>query len=491
MPRKGIFKRKTLLRNLEAVIERIPQLDLPANTIAVYAFGGILRDKDRLHDFDLVFLYSTSPEQKLRWNRFYKNFATYDTDSGRRPISELMKILEPYRMRGTPLRKVVEDEVVAKFLSKRGIPPQWAGCFSWTEIIRGRHGDGIFFPDISTVIRKMLIGRRFRGLQVFIRRYKDFKEGRTILAPRNYVLAWNVKKTDIRANIEGRSPEEKTDYLIKELDFFVNERIPELRNGSHLGGGFLAACEAVLKRSIEAHVKIDVNALDRQHVNVRRIGDENPAELLEKCELARDEMRKYNTETIVLTKIADVLQHWIEAKDDSYFKTNPPEDYICLWVLQGVSRSDVKEREVRRILQILKLPEDHVVTIKGYGFTHYRLSKDREDRKRLLREAELEKQRRKYLLNIVKAIRPFEKEAHAYLDLDDQGEPKRLLITVWRHVRSDDEAKRKEVIEELRAKGFKAKDRTHYVRGTKQVDLKGNEDSEQLQEIARRMILAS
>ena len=41
--------KRTFLRNLKKVIEGIPELDLPANIVAVYyAFGGMPREKKSL-----------------------------------------------------------------------------------------------------------------------------------------------------------------------------------------------------------------------------------------------------------------------------------------------------------------------------------------------------------------------------------------------------------------------------------------------------------
>jgi hypothetical protein len=361
MSRKAIFKKKTLLLNLHAVIERIPQLDIPANIVAVYAFGGMLRDKERLHDFDLMFLYSMTLEQELRWNRFFRNFLTYDTDSGREPLSELHEFFEPFEKQGVPLRDAIKDNQLHDLLLARGIPPDWAGCFSWTDIFGGLCG--VFAPDLAKVIRRMLIGKRLRGLQVFVEKYQDFIDGKSFMAPKNYVLAWSPQRPNIEENIEGRSPEERLEYVVKELDLFIKEKIPEVRNGRDMKGGYLAARDAASAKSIESGLRIDFDALDKEHVQLVRTGNESYAELLQKCESARDELRKYDEETVILHELANSLQHWIEMKDSPYVQEHPPEKYVSSWVIRN-ARSDIDERVIRKILQILKLPEDHVITIK-------------------------------------------------------------------------------------------------------------------------------
>lgn len=487
MSARGLLKRATLLRNLKTVVERIPTLDLPAKISAVYAFGGILREKSRLHDFDLVFLYSMTPDQVLRWNKFRDNFATYGMGSNyaKHPIAELEAIFAPFKKQGIPLRKAVEDKKVAAFLAQKGVPPSWAGCFSWTEISRGYHGDGLFYPDVSRIIHRMLIGRSIRGLQVQIQSYEEFIKGHSWLVAKNYVLAWSPEKPNVEENIEGRSLQDRISTIIKELDFFINEQIPQYIAGSDLWRGYLKAKEDVLKKSAERGVKIDLQALDKQHIEIKRMGSESYEELLQKCELARNEMRKYRDETIVLEEIGNALGLSLQAVSNQYLSA---EDYIAKLTIEGSTRNGVKEDAIRQILRILKLPENNVITIKGYGFTTYRLSENGEDRNSLLRKAELEKVRRKYLLGIMKAIKPLEKDAHAELDLNDKGEPELLEITIWKQIEADEKAERKALRENLEARNFKTKNWSCAIEGIKYADLTGKENLKQLQDIAKRML---
>jgi hypothetical protein len=129
-----------------------------------------------------------------------------------------------------PLREAVRDEKVAEILYQKGIPPSWAGCFSWTEITQGYHGDGIFYPDLDRVLR-MLIGKRIRGLQIQIQPCEEFMHGKITLVAKNYVLAWSPEKPNIEENIEGRSQQDKREYIAKELDHFINHELPRVING--------------------------------------------------------------------------------------------------------------------------------------------------------------------------------------------------------------------------------------------------------------------
>jgi len=484
---RGLLKRATLLRNLKKVIERVPTLDLPAEISAVYAFGGILREKSRLHDFDLVFLYSMIPDQVLRWDKFRDNFVTYGIgpNYAKHPIAELEAIFAPFRKQGIPLRKAVEDKKVATFLAQKEVPPSWAGCFSWTEISRGYHGDGLFFPDVSRIIRRMLIGKNVKGLQVQIQSYEEFTKGHSWLVAKNYVLAWSPEKPDIEENIEGRSLQDRTATIIKELDFFINEQIPQYITGSDLRRGYLKAKEDALQKSAERGVKIDLQALDKQHIEIGRMGSESYEELLQICELARNEMRKYRDETIVLEEIGNALRLSLQEVSNQHLSA---EDYIAKLAIEGSIRNGVKENVVRQILRILKLPENNVIAIKGYGFTAYRLPKNGEDRNSLLKKAELEKVRRKHLLEIMKAIKPLEKDAHARLDLNDKGEPELLEISIWKQIEANEEAERKVLMKNLEARNFKTKNWSWAIEGTKYADLTGKETLKQLQEIAKRML---
>lgn len=47
------LKKDTLIRNIKRAVTRAQHKDLPARIKEVYAFGGILRDKEKAHDFDV------------------------------------------------------------------------------------------------------------------------------------------------------------------------------------------------------------------------------------------------------------------------------------------------------------------------------------------------------------------------------------------------------------------------------------------------------
>lgn len=474
---RRLFKRETLIRNLRSILERIPKLDLPADIVAVYAFGGMLREKSRLHDFDLVFLYSMSKEQARRWTRFYRNFSTYDPESNRYPINDIWSLLEPYWRRSIPLRDAVKDDRLARALSERGIPPEWAGCFSWTKILGGYGGSGIFFPDLREVIRRMLLSRRIRGLQIFVEDYERFMKGETILAPKNYVLAWSPEKPDIEKNLK-MSPKERAEFITKELELFI-DKISKFKEE------WIEAKRMVSELSLKAHIKLDLEALEMRHPEINILGDESYEKLLKKAELAREEMRRYMKETTILRTLAWALERWIEFRGSPYFSDHPAEDYISLWVIDGVRKRDAKEDEIREVLRVLKLPESHVITIRGYGWTRYELPRNENDRERLLRKAELEGKRRSLIKGVMRAVRRLDRNARVYIEMDSQGKPSQLSIMIYRPIK---EGRDEKEIKKLKEKGFKVKRWIDHISAYKEIALKGDESLEELQQIAVRSL---
>jgi len=469
---RRLFKRETLIRNLEKVLESIPSLDLPADIVAVYAFGGMLRGKRRLHDFDLVFLYSMSEKQEERWLRFCRNFSSFYPPD-RYPLDEVWSVLEPYWKRGIPLRRAVEDEALAKILSERGIVPQWAGCFSWTEILEGHRGSGLFYPSIEKVIKRMLLRCGVRGLQILVEKYETFTKGEATLAPKNYVLAWSPEKPDVRANLE-MPQDEKAAFIRRELELFI-EKISAFRES------WMEAKRRVEELSVKAGVNLDLEALEKQHSKVEISGGESYEELRRKAETAREEMRRYVKETAILQRIARALENWIESKGN--LPDHPAEDYISLWTIKGVKRREAKEEEVRKVLRTLKLPENHIITIKAYGRTWHEIARSEDERKRLLREAEIEKKRRNLILGVMRAVKPLDRDVKVYLEMDGEGRPRVLEMVVCKLLEEGED-----IVKALERGGFQVRKMKDLVYGYKEIDLRGDEDLRALQTIAKETI---
>lgn len=90
------------------------------------------------------------------------------------------------------------------------------------------------------------------------------------------------------------------------------------------------------------------------------------SELLEKCERARIEMRRYEEEIRVLKTIDSVI---IRHRENNYKVCgNPFDEQIAYLTLIYQPKQLVKEDRIREILKTLGMPEHKVKTIKHEGY---------------------------------------------------------------------------------------------------------------------------
>lgn len=275
-------------------INELPKLDLPAEIKAIYVFGSILRDKEEPKDLDAIFLYSQTPEQKERWEKFRKNFATYDLhDSSRFPLREIKEHLLPFYHKGT-LAEAVKDKELSKVLIAREIPPEWAGCFSWSEIFHNPHG--FFIPYIERVLRRLLLKGKRGFRDVAFVQYNDFIQGKSSFSHLHLVLAWSPEKLNVYSNILERPYDEKRGLILKEIESSL-ARISELKKQY-----------IELKQSLQQTLlKLKFSPLEQTHSLISPIGKESYAELKTLSEQARAEEEKYQEEIKVLSTIKGVL----------------------------------------------------------------------------------------------------------------------------------------------------------------------------------------
>lgn len=347
---RAIFRRETLLKKLAAVVTQLPQLDLPATIRAIYAFGGVLREKERLHDVDVVCLFSQTPEQSQRWETFRKNFNNISHGSESSPIGRLWHLLDPYYENRIRLAQAVQDEDLLRDLAARGVEPKWAGCFSWTEVLH--NSLGFFYPSIEIVLQRLLF-KGAKGVSVILVRYDEFVEGRSGYSHLNTVLAWSPEKPDINANLFGRAPEERKRLLLQELRKFL-AAISESK------GRYTELTSELAK----GPAKLNFEALERNHPEINYSEGLPYGELLKRCEQARNEMRRYDEEVAVLSTIQSAVLRLTEQKP---VLENPLEEQIARLTLLWQPKYLVKERRIRELLRILGLPEEKVKTIKIPG----------------------------------------------------------------------------------------------------------------------------
>lgn len=356
---RTLFKRETLVKKLTSVVEKIPLADLPATIRAIYAFGGILRDKERLHDIDVFCLFSQNQEQSQRWDKFRERFNDLSHGGQKSPIDELWHLLKPYYDKEVALTRAVQSGELHKALIAKGIEPEWVGCFSWTDILNNPMG--FFYPFIENVL-KGLLTKDIRNITFIFTPYDDFIEGKYGYSHFNCVLAWSPEKPDIEVNLFSRTSEEKRKFMFAELQKFT-----EIITGS------IAKYTEIKRELVQMPLKLNFGALEERHVDITYDSKETYGELVAKCEMARNEMRRYDEEIAALNTVKSALSRLIKSEEVSQIE-NPIEEQVARLTLEWQPKYVVKERRIREILKILGLPEERVKSTKHPGSkTYYRL----------------------------------------------------------------------------------------------------------------------
>lgn len=240
---------------------------------------------------------------------------------------------------------------------------------------------------------------------------------------------------------------------------------------------------------MKADIKLNVKALDSQHIEIQRKDDESYEELAEKCERGRAEMNKYREETSVLEEIANILESWEGVKSWIHVEEYSTEEYVSQRIIENSRSMNVSETRAREILHTLGLPEDHIMTIRKYRTgTYYEVARTGEEKSQLSNEIERQKKRAKLLKAIIRTVRSVDPRARAYLESTESGEPKRLQVYIDMMTDQLDDAEKNAFEEQLKKKGFKIDKSSWHISGSKYTDLKGTETSKELQGIARKMM---
>ena len=356
---RTLFKRETLVKKLTNVVERIPLADLPATIRAIYAFGGILRDKERLHDIDLFCLFSQNQEQRQRWDKFRERFNNLSHGGQKSSIGELWHFLEPYYDKEVSLADAVQSKELYEALVARGIEPKWVGCFSWTDILN--NSMGFFYPFIENVL-KGLLTKNVRNMTFIFTTYDDFIEGKYGYSRFNCVLAWSPEKPDIAVNLFSRTSKEKKKFILAELQKFT-EIIAES----------IAKYSESKNELVQMPLKLNFEALEERHVEIIYSPKETYEELVAKCEMARNEMRQYDEENAVLNTLQSALMMLRKPGEMSNIEDSI-EGQVTRLTLEWQPKRVVKEKRIREILKTLGLPEERVKTVKHSGRkTYYEL----------------------------------------------------------------------------------------------------------------------
>jgi len=198
------MKRKTLLRSLEIIVERINKEDLPVQIKEIYVFGSFIRGKEKPHDLDIVMISDWDQAKRNRWEEFIENFMRFVREH---QIGFVGGKLEQYReIRFEKLAtKELEEE-----LKTYGVEPSWASCYSWTELINST------WKTLSSqkILRKKLL-HGIKGVQVVMR--PKLPKHDLFLSAKNFRLAWSIDKPNIRENL-AMTKDEELEFLKRECE---------------------------------------------------------------------------------------------------------------------------------------------------------------------------------------------------------------------------------------------------------------------------------
>jgi hypothetical protein len=467
------LKRSTLTRNIKRAIARAQSENLPATIKEVYAFGGILRDKNKAHDFDAVFSFDQTLEQKAKWTRFCCCFGQVCTQDEKTLLQELgvdpkelreqiYAILHQYysQSQRVSLREMATLDSVIAQLKSMGIEPSWVRCFSWTEVFFNRFG--LFRPNIEKVLRSILC-RGMKGMQIHFEKYDPSKNGLTWPA-KNYQIAWTPEKPDIEKNLEMR-PEEKIIFLTNELKHFIEQLAQLKKNFSEIRDEL-----SLLAQSLG--IALNLKELTLKHIEVSHRENESYVELKVKCEQARQEMRAYNNETLVLRCLLSSMKNFQERLNDPFFSKHTPQDWITYWTILRAPRSYVKEKRIREILKDLGLPEHHIVAIRHVGYTDHKLEPDKLKRKELHKQAETAEKERKLTFKVRKIVKKIQRNVRAYVRLDEKNKVAHIGI----HGEPVEDDRTNELfVKEWRKRGFKTTQSEWTLSAVKNLEFRGNE----------------
>ena len=89
----------------------------------------------------------------------------------------------------------------------------------------------------------------------------------------------------------------------------------------------------------------------------------------------------------------------------------------------------------------------------------------------------------------MRGIKSIDRDAHAILNLTDEGKPIQLTIRIRKLINEYNESERAALINNLKTRGFKVKVMTRYLCGEKRINLYGVETPEDLRKVVEKGII--
>ena len=218
--------------------------------------------------------------------------------------------------------------------------------------------------------------------------------------------------------------------------------------------------------------------MNSKHVTINYTDNNSYPVLLEKCEHAREEMRNYPEEAVILRNLSNNIKR---AKDGTERNSNwykhSIEDHATELTIKAFRKNEREERKVREVLRDLKLPENHVVTITEYTrdsscVTNFYLEPDDKKRRDLLEKSELERIRGRYIKPLLKIARQVDRDYIVNIELENK-KPNELIIRNYKWIETS--ANIEKSIQEFKKKGFNTDMSDSLFFANKAIQLNGNE----------------
>ena len=403
------MKRQTLINNLKKVVNRVDQLDLPVTIQKIYGYGSLIRGKENPGDLDLILIYNKTIEQEIRFNVFYKSFIKYITEN----FDELWKIHQEISF-----NDYISQKHVIEKLKKKNIVLEWTKTFSWTTVL---YNYNTFQPNLNEITNKLLL-KNIKGLHAdFLS--KDFDLTKSL---ERYYLLWSYKSPNIDKNIDILPINELILYKIDKfiLDFKENKK--ELLNLQL----------DIIKMSKGIRINISFKNLNNLHPEIKYNRKESPVILSKKCELARTETKKCRIEIQLLNLMKEVLTKWYDLKKillENNENNYSNKEIFAFFLLKKHSEKYLKEKNLRRILKIINIPEEYTIsTYKCEKYLNkctytYILESNFIKRKKLFEKSQIEKKRNKYIIPIRKNIEKINNNFWVFVELNGV-KPKKVDI---------------------------------------------------------------
>lgn len=408
------MKRNTLIRSLKECVRRLDGLDLPVTVEAFYGYGSALRKKENPGDLDLFLVYSMTEEQKLRWERFSESFKVFIKEREKMSMWKIqMKMSFP---------EYLSQEPISKVLGRHGIVPEWAKTFSWSNTLYYCRFD----PNIWTVTTKLIL-KNIRRIQIF--HFNDIKGFKPFDIRDKYYLLWSPEFPDIDRNFEKVSVHE---IVQDKIDNFIDDFEKEKEQ-------LMEVQPEIAEKAKKLGITFSFKKLNSLHPPIKYHKRDGPDKLQEKCELARTETKKCRIERQALYVISYVLEKKTPYRDDT---NGSKEEKITFMILKEHQEKYLKEKDLREVLKVLNLPEDHVITMdlcwRGNGKCgkEYILEPEPLKRKEVKRKAKIEKKRVGYIAAIRREIQKINKNFWVYVEMKDT-KPQKIEIYFREHRNND------------------------------------------------------